>query len=232
MYSVKLTTNLLHIYFPLFEFFGFCCYVCSCTSFWWFLLKIHWLQRHNHFKFDFLVIILCRKNNWFHYMCRNYSKNKSYKGMYTSILQRLHRQIYATWVCPQTTRSTLLSHWFMVWLVMVFFFFVAIFSHFLNNLDLFFCSKNECPACGTHIDGLTSLKDNPSYDELIAILYPNIDKYEEQGKMEILHLELKYVFYLISGVIFRAHWWWWWQDRDFRGRWRIRDLDYFHFKSF
>ncbi|KAJ0982925.1 hypothetical protein J5N97_011180 [Dioscorea zingiberensis] len=40
--------------------------------------------------------------------------------------------------------------------------------------------NNECPACRTHCASRRSLRDDPNYDNLIAALYPNIDKYEEE----------------------------------------------------
>ncbi|KAM6572533.1 hypothetical protein CsatA_016613 [Cannabis sativa] len=40
--------------------------------------------------------------------------------------------------------------------------------------------NNECPACRTHCASRRSLRDDPNYDALIAILYPDIEKYEEE----------------------------------------------------
>ncbi|KAM0952177.1 putative transcription factor C2H2 family [Dioscorea sansibarensis] len=40
--------------------------------------------------------------------------------------------------------------------------------------------NNECPACRTHCASRRSLRDDPNYDNLIATLYPEIDKYEEE----------------------------------------------------
>lgn len=40
--------------------------------------------------------------------------------------------------------------------------------------------NNECPACRTHCASRRSLRDDPNYDALIAFLYPDIDKYEEE----------------------------------------------------
>ncbi|MCE3052408.1 hypothetical protein HAX54_052543 [Datura stramonium] len=40
--------------------------------------------------------------------------------------------------------------------------------------------NNECPACRTHCASRRSLRDDPNYDALIALLYPDIDKYEEE----------------------------------------------------
>ncbi|KAF3635208.1 hypothetical protein FXO38_00239 [Capsicum annuum] len=40
--------------------------------------------------------------------------------------------------------------------------------------------NNECPACRTHCASRRSLRDDPNYDALIAHLYPDIDKYEEE----------------------------------------------------
>ncbi|URE35919.1 E3 ubiquitin-protein ligase [Musa troglodytarum] len=40
--------------------------------------------------------------------------------------------------------------------------------------------NNECPACRAHCASRRSLRDDSNYDTLIATLYPNIDKYEEE----------------------------------------------------
>ncbi|XP_039056726.1 putative E3 ubiquitin-protein ligase RING1a isoform X2 [Hibiscus syriacus] len=40
--------------------------------------------------------------------------------------------------------------------------------------------NNECPACRTHCASRRSLRDDPNYDALIAALYQDIDKYEEE----------------------------------------------------
>ncbi|KAG8641400.1 hypothetical protein MANES_13G145818v8, partial [Manihot esculenta] len=40
--------------------------------------------------------------------------------------------------------------------------------------------NNECPACRTHCASRRYLRDDPNYDALIAALYPDIDKYEEE----------------------------------------------------
>ncbi|KAE7995740.1 hypothetical protein FH972_000509 [Carpinus fangiana] len=40
--------------------------------------------------------------------------------------------------------------------------------------------NNECPACRTHCASRRSLRDDPNYDALIAAMYPDIDKYEEE----------------------------------------------------
>ncbi|XP_040971266.1 putative E3 ubiquitin-protein ligase RING1a isoform X3 [Gossypium hirsutum] len=40
--------------------------------------------------------------------------------------------------------------------------------------------NNECPACRTHCASRRSLRDDPNYDSLIAALYPDIDKHEEE----------------------------------------------------
>ncbi|KAL9456031.1 hypothetical protein AB3S75_005286 [Citrus x aurantiifolia] len=40
--------------------------------------------------------------------------------------------------------------------------------------------NNECPACRTHCASRRSLRDDLNYDALIAALYPDIDKYEEE----------------------------------------------------
>ncbi|KAK3015889.1 hypothetical protein RJ639_005716 [Escallonia herrerae] len=40
--------------------------------------------------------------------------------------------------------------------------------------------NNECPACRTRCATRRSLRDDPNYDALIAVLYPDIDKYEEE----------------------------------------------------
>lgn len=40
--------------------------------------------------------------------------------------------------------------------------------------------NNECPACRAHCASRRSLRDDPNYDALIAVLYPDIDKYEAE----------------------------------------------------
>lgn len=40
--------------------------------------------------------------------------------------------------------------------------------------------NNECPACRTHCASRRSLRDDPNYDALIAVLYPDIDEYEKE----------------------------------------------------
>ncbi|KAK1420108.1 hypothetical protein QVD17_21443 [Tagetes erecta] len=40
--------------------------------------------------------------------------------------------------------------------------------------------NNECPACRAHCASRRSLRDDPNFDALIALLYPNIDKYEAE----------------------------------------------------
>ncbi|KAK8629369.1 hypothetical protein V6N13_078211 [Hibiscus sabdariffa] len=40
--------------------------------------------------------------------------------------------------------------------------------------------NNECPACRTHCASRRSLRDDPNYDALIAALYSDIDKLEEE----------------------------------------------------
>ncbi|XP_061355591.1 putative E3 ubiquitin-protein ligase RING1a isoform X2 [Gastrolobium bilobum] len=40
--------------------------------------------------------------------------------------------------------------------------------------------NNECPACRTHCASRRSLRDDPNFDALIAALYSDIEKYEEE----------------------------------------------------
>ncbi|MFS7898603.1 putative transcription factor C2H2 family [Helianthus anomalus] len=40
--------------------------------------------------------------------------------------------------------------------------------------------NNECPACRAHCASRRSLRDDPNYDALIALLYPDIDKFETE----------------------------------------------------
>lgn len=40
--------------------------------------------------------------------------------------------------------------------------------------------NNECPACRTHCASRRSLRDDPRYDAIIAALYPDIRKFEEE----------------------------------------------------
>ncbi|XP_024529869.1 putative E3 ubiquitin-protein ligase RING1a [Selaginella moellendorffii] len=48
--------------------------------------------------------------------------------------------------------------------------------------------NNECPACRTHCASRRSLRDDPNFDSLIAALYQDIDKYEEE-EMSLLEEE-------------------------------------------
>lgn len=40
--------------------------------------------------------------------------------------------------------------------------------------------NNECPACRAHCASRRSLRDDPKFDNLVAALYPNLSKYEEE----------------------------------------------------
>ncbi|ESW12630.1 hypothetical protein PHAVU_008G128900, partial [Phaseolus vulgaris] len=40
--------------------------------------------------------------------------------------------------------------------------------------------NNECPACRTHCSSRRSLREDTEFDELINLLFPNIDEYEEK----------------------------------------------------
>jgi hypothetical protein len=42
------------------------------------------------------------------------------------------------------------------------------------------CRNNECPACRTHCASRRSLRDDPNFDALVAAIYPDLDKYEEE----------------------------------------------------
>lgn len=59
------------------------------------------------------------------------------------------------------------------------------------------CRNNECPACRTHCASRRSLRDDPNYDALIASLYPDIDKYEEEVLLEQLWPFFWTIFYSI-----------------------------------
>ncbi|KAL8507034.1 hypothetical protein ACS0TY_017784 [Phlomoides rotata] len=48
--------------------------------------------------------------------------------------------------------------------------------------------NNECPACRTHCASRRSLRDDPNYDALIAALYPDFDKPEEEQEL-VFHEE-------------------------------------------
>ncbi|AES76519.1 C3HC4-type RING zinc finger protein [Medicago truncatula] len=54
--------------------------------------------------------------------------------------------------------------------------------------------KNECPICRTHCPTQLSLRDDPNYDALIALLHPDIDKFEKEElallKEEFPHLSI------------------------------------------
>lgn len=88
--------------------------------------------------------------------------------------------------------STLSSHRFVVgyWFISCKF----LLFNFLLSLDWFYCSNNECPACRTHCASRRSLRDDPNFDALIAALYPDIDKYEEQVRYAYCILDWKNVF--------------------------------------
>ncbi|TQD89001.1 hypothetical protein C1H46_025392 [Malus baccata] len=45
--------------------------------------------------------------------------------------------------------------------------------------------NNECPACRAHCASRRSLRDDPKCDALIAALYPDIEKYEEEIQASI-----------------------------------------------
>jgi len=47
-------------------------------------------------------------------------------------------------------------------------------------MEWFCCSNNECPACRTHCSSRRSLREDRVFDELISVIYPNIDEYEEK----------------------------------------------------
>uniref|UniRef100_A0A803LLK2 Uncharacterized protein n=1 Tax=Chenopodium quinoa TaxID=63459 RepID=A0A803LLK2_CHEQI len=49
-----------------------------------------------------------------------------------------------------------------------------------NTVFQIFPRNNECPACRKHCASRRSLRDDPNYDALIAALYPDIDRYEEE----------------------------------------------------
>ncbi|XP_027929958.1 putative E3 ubiquitin-protein ligase RING1b [Vigna unguiculata] len=40
--------------------------------------------------------------------------------------------------------------------------------------------NNECPTCRTHCSSRRSLREDRLFDELISVIYPNIDEYEEK----------------------------------------------------
>ncbi|BBM98716.1 E3 ubiquitin-protein ligase RNF1/2 [Marchantia polymorpha subsp. ruderalis] len=50
--------------------------------------------------------------------------------------------------------------------------------------------NNECPACRTHCASRRSLRDDPKFDSLIAALYPDLEKYEEE-EMALLEDETR-----------------------------------------
>ena len=126
-------------------------------------------------------------------MYRDYSENSNCNGMPASLLQGMHWQIDAAWVCHQTV--FLINIWLIETLGPNFFCgvglgwsykFIKIFEvqakiFFINQIgDWYHCRNNECPACRTHCASRRSLRDDPKYDALISALYPDIDKYEEE----------------------------------------------------
>lgn len=63
--------------------------------------------------------------------------------------------------------------------------------------------NNECPACRTHCASRRSLRDDPNYDNLIAALYPDIDKYEQEvywSNSLSLKLENYIVYFFMSST--------------------------------
>ena len=57
-------------------------------------------------------------------------------------------------------------------------------------LFMYYLRNNECPACRTHCASRRSLRDDPKYDALIAALYPDIEKYEEEVKVDLFTIYL------------------------------------------
>jgi len=112
-------------------------------------------------------------------MCRHHSKNKNRNGVLASLLQRVHRQIHAPRVCPQHAAICFIFLHICSWDGIG-----------LLAVHYFYCSNNECPACRTHCASRRSLRDDPNYDALIAAIYPDIDKYEEEV-ICIFHLALR-----------------------------------------
>jgi hypothetical protein len=45
--------------------------------------------------------------------------------------------------------------------------------------------NNECPTCRKHCASRRSLRDDPNFDALIAALFKNIDKFEEEVKHQL-----------------------------------------------
>ncbi|RDY01371.1 putative E3 ubiquitin-protein ligase RING1a, partial [Mucuna pruriens] len=119
------------------------------------------------------------------YMSMHHSKNKNCYGMPASLLQRVHRESHAPRVGPQTATYDIISQIYswdsltnkketIVGIVLV-----------LINVDWFYYSNNECPACRTYCASQHSLRDDPNYDALISAIYPDIDKYEEEIQTSI-----------------------------------------------
>ncbi|KAK4485246.1 hypothetical protein RD792_007876 [Penstemon davidsonii] len=52
--------------------------------------------------------------------------------------------------------------------------------------------NNECHACRTHCASCRSLRYDPNYDSLIVALYPDVDKYEEEGNHRVVEHQVSY----------------------------------------
>lgn len=88
--------------------------------------------------------------------------------------------------------SSLFIFWLVLWIKKLFLAIVFILpppsnsnSNIANSSELILwvdtvLRNNECPACRTHCASRRSLRDDPNYDALIAVLYPDIEKYEEE----------------------------------------------------
>ncbi|KAG4959892.1 hypothetical protein JHK87_036525 [Glycine soja] len=50
-------------------------------------------------------------------------------------------------------------------------------------------SNNECPVCRVHCPSRRSLRDDPNFDNIIAAIYPDIDKYEEEEELAMYESE-------------------------------------------
>lgn len=113
--------------------------------------------------------------------------------MSTSLLQRMHRQINATRVlsCTSDFDQTVIYHIKL----RLGYFCCMLTIHIKLELE---CRNNECPACRTHCASRRSLRDDPNYDKIIAYLYPDIDKYEEEVQLTLFLIFLRGFIFLSS----------------------------------
>lgn len=118
------------------------------------------------------------------YICRHHPKDKNCKGMHSSLLQRLHREIHAPWVNLSSNNH----HYSFIYIHKLGLSIGSFVAYTFSNLVFllwivwtgFYCSNNECPTCRRHLSSRRSLRDDPKFDALIAAFFPDIEKYEAE----------------------------------------------------